>query len=286
MLVINRLAGQRPCRETGKKRRMSARMLPRGMALIVMFVAALAAGAPADASAHPRASAHHRPSAHRHAGWRLDIPGIGVSARLLRLGGPYGEALPVPSLAQAADAGWYRFTATPGARGNAVVVGHVDTYTGPGAFYNLYRLHRGERIYAYLGEHRERFTVRMVEEVPKARFPVNQVFGSTKKHQLWLITCGGSFDYATRHYMDNIIVLATAQVWHHRVRGNAHTRITKCAFRKSYPRERNEQNYCRRDRRLDSGRGGDRHRRGDNARGGGRTPRHHPSRAPRRQARG
>jgi hypothetical protein len=26
---------------------------------------------------------------------------------------------------------------------------------------------------------------------------------------LWLITCGGAFDYETRHYLDNIVVSAT-----------------------------------------------------------------------------
>jgi len=28
---------------------------------------------------------------------------------------------------------------------------------------------------------------------------------------LWLITCGGDFDYATRHYLDNLIVSAVCQ---------------------------------------------------------------------------
>jgi hypothetical protein len=26
---------------------------------------------------------------------------------------------------------------------------------------------------------------------------------------LWLITCGGSFDFSTRHYLNNTVVLAS-----------------------------------------------------------------------------
>ena len=56
---------------------------------------------------------------------------------------------------------------------------------------------------------RQRFDVTSVRELPKPDFPVNQVFGATKRHVLWLITCGGAFDYKTRHYLDNIVVSAT-----------------------------------------------------------------------------
>jgi hypothetical protein len=45
-------------------------------------------------------------------------------------------------------------------------------------------------------------------ELPKSAFPVNQVFGESGKHTLWLITCSGDFDYKTGHYLDNIVVAA------------------------------------------------------------------------------
>jgi LPXTG-site transpeptidase (sortase) family protein len=134
----------------------------------------------------------------------------------MTLGGPRGTAgvgglaLPVPPLARAArDAGWYNFTAVPGAAGNAVIVGHVDTYVGPAVFYNLYRLRPGDPVYVDAGGTRRRFDVTSVREMPKPSFPVNQVFGRTKRHMLWLITCGGAFDDETRHYLDNIVVSAT-----------------------------------------------------------------------------
>jgi hypothetical protein len=148
--------------------------------------------------------------------WTLAVPSVGLATDLTTLDGPHGPAsldglsLPVPPLAKAAtEAGWYQFTAVPGAAGNAVVVGHVDTSIGPAAFYNLYQLRPGDRVYVDAGGARQRFDVNWVRELPKPSLPVNQVFGSTGKHRLWLITCGGAFDYKTGHYLDNIVVSAT-----------------------------------------------------------------------------
>jgi LPXTG-site transpeptidase (sortase) family protein len=143
----------------------------------------------------------------------IDIPAIGVTAGLMTLGDPAdsadGLSLPTPPLAKAASAaGWYQFSAVPGTTGNAVIVGHVDTYVGPAVFYHLYELHLGDAIYVTAGGSRQRFDVTSAREMPKSSFPVNQVFGRTEKHMLWLITCGGGFDYQTRHYLDNIVVSA------------------------------------------------------------------------------
>jgi LPXTG-site transpeptidase (sortase) family protein len=151
--------------------------------------------------------------------WTISAPSVGLATRLMTLGGPGGTgrtagagvlSLPVPPLARAAsDAGWYDFSAVPGAAGNAVIVGHVDTYIGPAVFYHLYQLRPGDPVYVDAGGTRRRFDVTSVHEMPKPSFPVNQVFGSTKRHILWLITCGGAFDNETRHYLDNIVVSAT-----------------------------------------------------------------------------
>lgn len=143
--------------------------------------------------------------------WHLDIPGIGVTSRLLSLGDPRGPVLSVPALSQASEAAWYNFSAVPGAPGNSVLVGHVDTYTGPAVFYDLYRLEHGDPIYVFIGGRRERFAVQGVTEVQKDLFPVNRIFGATSSRHLWIITCGGAFDYTTRHYEDNIIVSASYQ---------------------------------------------------------------------------
>jgi sortase (surface protein transpeptidase) len=166
------------------------------MSLTLAFV--VGGGAPAHAAT-------------RHHGWRLDVPAIGVSAPVVTLGGHRSGLLNVPSLGSAWDVGWYRFSAVPGHRGNVVLVGHVDTHAGPAVFYNLYELRRGDRIYITTGpgHHAVRYVVRWAREVSKRRFPSRLVFRHTRVPRLWLITCGGAFDYATRSYEDNIIVSAT-----------------------------------------------------------------------------
>lgn len=119
-------------------------------------------------------------------------------------------ALPVPSLSDAWQVGWYDFTSLPGNSGNSVLVGHVDTYLGPAVFYDLYLLRPGNSVYIQLNPKRiVRYIVRSVRELPKSRLPVDQIFSTTRTHRLWLITCGGPFDYTTRHYLDNIVVSAS-----------------------------------------------------------------------------
>ena len=174
---------------------------------------------------HRKLVTHRKAAPVSAAGWELNIPSIGAATRLLTLGDPRGGQLPVPTLAQAETAAWYRFTAVPGTPGNAVIVGHVDTYAGPGVFYDLYLLRPGNAIHVDVSGKQQDFTVQSVTELPKPQFPVNRIFGGTSARRLWLITCGGDFDYATRHYLDNIIVSAVylpSHTEHHSQRKSRH----------------------------------------------------------------
>jgi hypothetical protein len=54
-----------------------------------------------------------------------------------------------------------------------------------------------------------RFRVEGVERWPKDRFPTHRVYRPTSDAALRLITCGGAFNGATGHYLDNTIVYAT-----------------------------------------------------------------------------
>ena len=187
-------------------------------AALAAALSVLAAGGTAGAAARPRPVPprvlRHQRAVRAVAPWTVSIPAIGVHARLVTLGVPVtmagsaGLLLPVPSLTMADDAGWYPFTAVPGAAGNAVIAGHVDTYAGPAVFYNLYRLRPGNLVTVTAGGARQRFLVTSVRELAKPDFPVSRVFGVTGKHTLWLITCGGDFDHETGHYLDNIVVSA------------------------------------------------------------------------------
>ena len=52
------------------------------------------------------------------------------------------------------------------------------------------------------------FRVTAVHLYPKARFPAAAVYGPVPDAQLRLITCGGTFDAATGHYLSNVIAFA------------------------------------------------------------------------------
>jgi len=75
----------------------------------------------------------------------LTIPLIGMETQLITLGLTVGGALQVPSTTSVA--GWYTGSPRPGAVGSAIVVGHIDSLTGPGVFYRLSELRRGDDAY-------------------------------------------------------------------------------------------------------------------------------------------
>jgi hypothetical protein len=138
----------------------------------------------------------------------LRIPAIGVRTRLTRLGLTRRGTLQVP--ASPSVAGWYARSPRPGEIGSSVIAGHIDSYLGPGVFYRLRDLHRGNRIYVRQADGRlVVFRVTGVHQYPKARFPTAAVYGPVPDAELHLITCGGTFDYATHSYLSNVVVYST-----------------------------------------------------------------------------
>jgi sortase (surface protein transpeptidase) len=137
----------------------------------------------------------------------LVIPSIGVRTSLVRLGLTSSGALQVP--ATTSVAGWYTGSSRPGAIGAAVIVGHIDSLSGPGVFFRLRLLRPGRLVYVRRADGSLAvFRVTAVHEYLKARFPTLAVYGPTPNAQLRLITCGGTFDFATGHYLSNVIVYA------------------------------------------------------------------------------
>ncbi|MGI5492033.1 class F sortase [Microtetraspora malaysiensis] len=140
---------------------------------------------------------------------RLEIPQIGVRTSLMTLGKNPDGTLEVPPLSRVDEAGWYRLGPTPGATGPAVIVGHVDSKEGPGVFFHLGDLRPGDTV--KVSRHdgtRATFSVDSLEKVRKDRFPTTKVYGMTDFPGLRLITCGGTFDRGSGHYLDNVIVYA------------------------------------------------------------------------------
>jgi sortase (surface protein transpeptidase) len=138
----------------------------------------------------------------------LTIPLIGVRTQLITLGLTSADELQVPS--STAVAGWYTGSPRPGAIGSAIIVGHIDSYSGPGVFYRLVTLTRGDKIYVKRTDGTlVEFRVTSVQIYLKDRFPTEDVYGPVPDAELRLITCGGAFDTATGHYLSNIVVYAT-----------------------------------------------------------------------------
>jgi sortase (surface protein transpeptidase) len=138
----------------------------------------------------------------------LTVPAIGVKTSLIHLGLQANGSLQVP--ATTAVAGWYTESPRPGAVGSAVIAGHVDSKSGPGVFYWLRNLKAGNKVYVTRADGSVAvFDVTRVDEYQKAAFPTSIVYGATPDAELRLITCGGTFDSTTGHYLSNIIAYAT-----------------------------------------------------------------------------
>ena len=138
----------------------------------------------------------------------LTIPLIGVKTSLITLGLAQGGAMQVPS--STTVAGWYTGSPRPGAVGSSIIVGHIDSVTGPGVFYRLPELRSGDDVFVRRADGTTaEFRVTSIQTYLKDQFPTEKVYGPTPDAELRLITCGGVFDSATGHYLSNIVVYAT-----------------------------------------------------------------------------
>ncbi|WP_269858994.1 class F sortase [Streptomyces sp. RPT161] len=141
----------------------------------------------------------------------VDIPAIDVHTAVMRLGLWSDGTVQVPPIGKDAPAGWYEGSPTPGQRGPAVLLGHVTVGDfGEGVFYRLAQLAPGAQIKVTRADGKQAiFTVQRSAEVPKDRFPRQEVYEDTDKPELRLITCGGPYDRKAHSYPDNIVVFAT-----------------------------------------------------------------------------
>jgi hypothetical protein len=177
-----------------------------------------AAAARVTASAPPaNAPKQPAPSASPTAGFalpespplRIRIPRIEVSAPFVGLGLTSAGVLDVPSATDRNLAGWYQDGPSPGARGNALVLGHVDTMLGPAVFWGLGSLKQGDQVLVDRTDGTTaKFAIDSVEAFPKNAFPDDRVYGATPDAQLRLITCGGTYDRKRKDYLENVVVFA------------------------------------------------------------------------------
>jgi sortase (surface protein transpeptidase) len=138
----------------------------------------------------------------------LRIGAIGVDAPIVPVGVLSGTTtMEVP--ADVSAVGWYRFGPSPGDPGSSLLVGHVDSRVqGAGVFFHLSQLRPGDQVVVQFGSARsERFRVIARRLYPKGHLP-RLAFTRTGRSFLTLVTCGGSFDQRTHHYVSNVVVFA------------------------------------------------------------------------------
>jgi hypothetical protein len=138
---------------------------------------------------------------------RLRIPALHVDSAVQDLGLQSDGTIAVPKRTDVA--GWYEHGPRPGQPGPAVILGHVDSHTGPGIFINLSTVRPGALVRVDLADGSTvMFRVTRVERVSKTRFPTDLVYAPTLDPTLRLVTCGGSFDRSRGSYRDNVIAFA------------------------------------------------------------------------------
>ncbi|MFB7515185.1 class F sortase [Streptomyces sp. NPDC056144] len=137
---------------------------------------------------------------------RLRIPETDVDTPMMRLGLGANGSLDVPPAADRNMAGWYGDGTPPGAKGTAIVAGHVDNAQGPAVFYTLGALKKGHRIEVDRQDGRTAvFTVDAVEVYANKDFPDRKVYGGTDRAEIRLITCGGGFSEKGGGYQGNVV---------------------------------------------------------------------------------
>ncbi|MDP9799866.1 hypothetical protein J2S43_008378 [Catenuloplanes nepalensis] len=141
---------------------------------------------------------------------RVTIPAIRVEAPVRQVGLAADGSIDVPPPGEHDVTGWYEDGPTPGEFGSAVIVGHVDSRTGPSVFARLPDLRDGDTIEVSREDRTTAvFRVLSVELFDKARLPVDRVYADFTRPHLRLITCGGRWTGGTAGYRDNVVVFAT-----------------------------------------------------------------------------
>ncbi|WP_411096409.1 class F sortase [Streptomyces sp. 020-2-3H-GM] len=139
---------------------------------------------------------------------RIRIPVIEVDAPMTRLGLAADGSLDVPADENRNLAGWYGGGVPPGARGTAIVAGHVDNADGPAVFYALGSLTKGATVEVDRRDGSTAvFSVDAIEVYDNDDFPDQRVYGDAPHAALRLITCGGGFSKETG-YQGNVVAYA------------------------------------------------------------------------------
>jgi len=139
---------------------------------------------------------------------RIRIPSLGIDTGVESVGVTAKGLMDVPG--NSWNAAWLRTGVKPGALGQAIIDGHLDSVKGPAVFIDLHRLRPGDHIYVSDASGNElTFKVTALEVAPLNGFPSLRVFGPAKGRSLNLITCAGHFDSKRQTYDHRLVIFTT-----------------------------------------------------------------------------
>ncbi|MEU8649815.1 class F sortase [Streptomyces sp. NPDC048737] len=139
---------------------------------------------------------------------RVRIPAIRVDAPVMQVGLDTDGWVGAPPPEDPNLAGWFTGAVSPGEKGTAVVVGHVDNTQGPAVFYGLGALKKGNHVEVARRDGKTAvFEIYGVEVFEKNNFPGDRVYASKGAPELRVITCGGGFSKANG-YDGNVVAFA------------------------------------------------------------------------------
>ncbi|MPZ22518.1 MAG: sortase [Dehalococcoidia bacterium] len=147
-------------------------------------------------------------------GMSIVIPRLGVSQPTVTMGiQGDGRSFQVPNSAH--EVAWYNFSGAPGsASANAIFAGHINYHGSQGTFGQLHTMAEGDMVEVHqIDGTVHTYRVSWVRQIYKPSLSWEDVGcqpgqGCTSQNTITLITCGGAFDRASGHYVDNTVVRA------------------------------------------------------------------------------
>jgi LPXTG-site transpeptidase (sortase) family protein len=100
--------------------------------------------------------------------------------------------------------GYHVDSSLPGAPGNSVFNGHLQTMNGRGVLARLREVQAGDRVRVYTDRHRFDWVVEDVRTVPKTE---DRFIDPTPDTRITIYTCAGSYLPLARDYSDRLVVV-------------------------------------------------------------------------------
>jgi sortase (surface protein transpeptidase) len=140
----------------------------------------------------------------------IEIPAMDVNTEIEKVGRLKNGQMGVPKGFD--TVGWFGEGAKPGAPGNAVMAGHVDSKTGPAVFYKLEDLDKGDEVIVKDKDGKTlTFVVTGKEKYDRKTAPVDKIFDYSYGSKLNLITCTGNFNRDEGTHEERLVVYTEFQ---------------------------------------------------------------------------